>query len=195
MILYIHGFGSAGNGDKAKFLQREFPDQLVLSPDIPVDPMEAIRYLTMLLDRNRLVATLATMNERLIIMGTSLGGFYADYIGRIYGARVILFNPSTQPWETMANRIGKHNNFKTGEEFEVTPAHIDSFKHLGEFMDHIGDPEWCSYNVFLGSEDDQIDPALARERFKYANVKTYETDHRFSIFEDVIKNNRSLIED
>ena len=36
-ILYLHGFASAGNGEKAQALRRRFGADQVLSPDLPVD--------------------------------------------------------------------------------------------------------------------------------------------------------------
>ncbi len=41
-LIYFHGFGSSGEGGTVKTLQELLTDWVVLAPDIPVDPAEAL---------------------------------------------------------------------------------------------------------------------------------------------------------
>jgi len=82
-ILYIHGFASAGSSGTAVHLRNmlyEFGIEVV-SPDIPVMPVEALAYLKQLVEQE-LPA---------LIIGTSMGGLYTE---QMYGTPRIMVNPS-----------------------------------------------------------------------------------------------------
>lgn len=80
-IIYFHGFASSGATGTAQMLRAMLPEVEVLSPDIPVDPVEALPFLQMLV---------ATEQPDLII-GTSMGGMYAQ---QMHGYRKICVNPA-----------------------------------------------------------------------------------------------------
>lgn len=69
-ILYIHGYCSTGQSGTSDCLRKLLPDHEIISPDVPVDPLEAMAFLKQLY-----------IDECLqIIIGTSLGGFYAHQL-------------------------------------------------------------------------------------------------------------------
>ena len=45
-ILHLHGIGSAGGGATASVLKKLFSDIEVISPDIPVRPLEAFAFIS-----------------------------------------------------------------------------------------------------------------------------------------------------
>ena len=63
-ILYIHGLSSSGALGTAKHLQSLLPDTHIIAPDLPIEPLEALELLHILV---------ATEHPDLII-GTSMGG-------------------------------------------------------------------------------------------------------------------------
>ena len=76
-ILYLHGFGSSGASGTVDLLRREFwervtPDKraTIVAPDIPLDPLVAMPMLE----------TLAYDEMPDLIVGTSMGGFYAQQL-------------------------------------------------------------------------------------------------------------------
>ena len=80
-ILYVHGLASSGNSGTARTIQKYLPNSKVFSPDLPVNPHEALALL------NNIVA-----NEKIdVVVGTSMGAFYAQMM---HGWRRILVNPS-----------------------------------------------------------------------------------------------------
>ena len=52
-ILYIHGFASAGSTGTAERLRILMPQATVISPDVPVQPLEALDTLKALCDKER----------------------------------------------------------------------------------------------------------------------------------------------
>ena len=44
-IVYLHGYGSSGLTGTADYLRRKLLEYDVLTPDIPVDPQEALPFL------------------------------------------------------------------------------------------------------------------------------------------------------
>ncbi len=94
-IVYFHGFGSSHASGTVEILRNCLPDDEVVAPDIPIDPVEALPYLQ---------EYVKTENPDLII-GTSMGGMYAQQM-RDY--RRVLVNPAFN-MSTMSKGL------KTGE--------------------------------------------------------------------------------
>lgn len=69
-ILYIHGLSSSGASGTAKHLQSLLPDTRIIAPDLPIEPLEALELLHLLV---------ATEYPDLII-GTSMGGMFAQQL-------------------------------------------------------------------------------------------------------------------
>lgn len=80
-LIYFHGFGSSGEGSTVKTLQELLRDWVVLAPDIPVDPAEALPFLE----------ELCKKEPPDVIVGTSMGGMYAQ---QIRGFKRICVNPA-----------------------------------------------------------------------------------------------------
>jgi len=94
-IIYFHGFASSGATGTAESLRRMLPEVQVISPDIPVDPSEALPYLR----------SLCEQEQPDLIIGTSMGAMYAQ---QMFGFRKILVNPAF-------NMSTLSKVFKTGE--------------------------------------------------------------------------------
>ena len=98
-IMYFHGFGSSHASGTVEILRRELANDEIVAPDIPVDPVEALPYLT---------ALCQTENPDLIV-GTSMGGMYAQQM-RAY--RRVLVNPAfTMSTMSKGLKTGEHKFF------------------------------------------------------------------------------------
>lgn len=95
-IVYLHGFGSSHASGTVELLRKMLPEVEIVAPDIPVDPIEALPYLT---------AYCAEQQPDLVI-GTSMGGMYAQQM-RDY--KRVLVNPAFN-MSTMSRvlRTGEH---------------------------------------------------------------------------------------
>lgn len=93
-IIYLHGFGSSSKlSIKAKAIKEKYPEHNIYVPDIPVNAIEAINFLSSYIIRIQL-SQLYKSDNKILLVGTSLGGFYADYFSRKMDLNAILINPA-----------------------------------------------------------------------------------------------------
>lgn len=188
VIINLHGFNS-GPGAKAQELQNQFPDCLVIAPQLPYDPLEAIKLVRGIIDQH--------IENDIHIVGTSLGAFYTMYLSTFYNTRdniyYYLINTSFEPHITLRRYKGSViNNYKTGEKFETT---AEFFRTLAVFYLRIKnyyDRDCiCASTYFIGTEDEVIDFANFKEFIHIFGVpyKLHysKQDHRFSDLSDVVK--------
>ncbi len=171
MILYIHGFASCGNSNKTQLLRESFDG--VLCPDIPVDPDEAISFL------HRLILD----NDVELIIGSSLGGFYAAHLAERFQIKAVLLNPSTQPFITLVPYVGTNKFFCSGETFEWTKEHITKLFSYAISKDSIKAPVL----VLLQKDDEVLDYTKAAEFYENYEVIIQEGgNHRFENLDEYI---------
>lgn len=85
-LMYIHGYGSTGQAYKAKLLQEMFPDHHVVSPTLDYDRESP----SVLLDQ---LKTLIDIEQPEMIMGSSMGGYYALCCMNFYKGKIWCINP------------------------------------------------------------------------------------------------------
>jgi len=150
----LHGFSSCGLGNKSFQLKKYFTSDEVLSPNLPYSPLEAIQYLENILK-----------NETIdLLIGSSLGGFYATYLAEKYGMKAVILNPSTQPWKTLAPYVGKQKRFCDEEVFDFKASYIEEMKTL-EVL-----PVKGQYLLLLQSEDELLDYTKAQSLYNMHKI-------------------------
>ena len=92
-ILYLHGIGSTGNGNTVQMFKRAFPEASIVSPELPTIPVDAFTY----------IKRLTKEIDFDLVVGTSLGGFYAMMIA---GIPKVLINPALFAAEDIPAAIG-----------------------------------------------------------------------------------------
>jgi len=163
-ILYLHGFGSCGEGNKSTELKRHFGANAIVSPNLPYAPHDAILY----------IENLLKSEEIDMIIGSSLGGFYATYFAEKYAMKSILLNPSTQPWDTLSAYVGRQNRFCDEEVFDFKSRYLEQLKTLKV------DVKNGSYLVLLQSGDEVLDYTKAQSLYnKHKIIVEIGGNHRF----------------
>lgn len=142
-ILFIHGFGSCGTGTKAQTLREHFGHQQLIAPDLPVDPGESLAVLQQLIEQFDPVASISS----------SLGSYYATWLNQHQPLPSVLINPAVKAPEILAEHVGKHQHWCTGETFELTKDHIYQLEKLRR--DRLDETE--NYLVLLQSADETLD--------------------------------------
>lgn len=92
-VLYVHGFASSGSSNTVTLLRNMLPEAEIIAPDLPIHPEEAIN----------LLRTICENEKPVLIVGTSMGGMYAEML---HGINRILVNPAFEIAETMRTNIG-----------------------------------------------------------------------------------------
>lgn len=89
----------------------------------------------------------------LTLVGSSLGGFYATVIAERLGCRAALVNPAVHPQRHFARHLGPQKNLYTGEEFVLTPAHVEELAA----MDPAAITNPARYWLFVETGDEVLD--------------------------------------
>ena len=118
LILYLHGFCSSPASLKSRQLGeymggRGLGDRFACPALSPV-PDAAIA------TGSRVIEGAA---GPVTLVGSSLGGHYANHLAEEYGLKAVLINPAAVHCLDAGKFIGEHANFHTGERFTFTPAH------------------------------------------------------------------------
>jgi predicted esterase YcpF (UPF0227 family) len=170
-LLYIHGFGSCGTGNKSTALRNYFGDEVLIAPDLPYNPDEAVALLE---------DTIRSSGVSLLV-GSSLGGFYATFLAERFGLQAVLINPSVHPYETLASYVGINRRFCDDAPFEWKSEYLDTLRRL------VVAPRKGDYLVLLQSGDEVLDYRIARRYYeKHRVVVEYGGNHRFENIEDYL---------
>ena len=98
-ILFLHGFFATGSCPMATVLKESLETQaIVLTPDLPLHPKEALQQIRTLIDRERPE----------LLIGNSCGAFLAQMLSPIVGIPALLGNPHFSMSHFLRERIGEH---------------------------------------------------------------------------------------
>jgi predicted esterase YcpF (UPF0227 family) len=192
-ILLLHGFNSAP-GNKESIIRNwlntnNLSDSInVVAPQLPYSPNEAIKLIGSLIQEHY---------GNLVVIGTSLGGFYANYIRAINQTNAIkvnAINPSWSPSASLKKNINQaQENLKTGERWLFTEAYLNylaNFEH--KLKDELKQYRGANYSIHLGEQDELLS---FTEMVEYLNENkvpfqqyNYPTDHRFGTVEELLEN-------
>ncbi len=141
------------------------------APDLSFDPAVAI---------NELMQCCANIPARdLTLVGSSLGGFYAQVIAEKLGCRAALLNPSIRPFDTLGQYLGPQTNLYTGEVFEFTANHVKALRDL--FVAQVTHAE--RYLLIVETGDEVLDYRAAVACYADAAQIVFEGgDHELASF-------------
>lgn len=181
MFIYLHGFASSGKSNKSQALIDAFGASNVWAPDLPMNPREVVALVDDFIKNNP--------QDKIVFVGTSLGGFYARYFSSTWDAPCVLVNPSTRPSVTMKEKLGTNKNYSTGKEFQVTDDDLRDFSQMEETL-KLNRPSGALIDLFLAEDDSVLEYKTALTDIPFTNSTTITKDggHRFDTnFDQVIK--------
>jgi predicted esterase YcpF (UPF0227 family) len=185
-VIYIHGFNSAGYGDKVNRLKEEFGSGNVIAPTLPYDPKEAVYQLEFLISHIKSA-------EPLLLVGTSLGGAYTIYLSYKFDIPGVVINPTIKPYEDLKTQIGKQVNYKTGEEYIFTEEHVEYLKNIQLPKEEIAKIKDKLY-IYLDEEDELLNSRETKAFFEEIGVyvKMFPGgDHRFRHMNELLQDLRT----
>ncbi len=176
-VLYLHGFNSSPDSRKAQqfklFCESRSAAQ-VLVPALPHHPTEAMA----------LLWQLVLKFDPVLLVGSSLGGFYATALAEASGCRAALVNPAVAPCEHLGeDLLGPQRNLYTGEQWEFTRSHAEALQALT--LPRITHPE--RYLLLVQTGDAVLDYRLAVDYYRGCRQLIQEGgSHAFDDFEAVL---------
>jgi len=146
MIIYLHGYASIGNGEKSQLLRDYFGSSHVVSPNLPVDPDQVENIIDELVQKYS--------NESIVFVGTSLGGFWANYAAQKYSFPCVIVNPAACPSISLKKYMtATINKFYIGEIHKITQEILDGYDKREQWVGDNTNP--LLINLFA-AEDDNI---------------------------------------
>ena len=176
-IIYLHGFNSDGNSTTIKEIRKEISGLLSISYDY-IEADIAFQQIRELIDD-----TLQKDND-LIIAGTSLGGFWANYFAQKYQLKCLLVNPAINPSVTLRKAVDLSPllNYNSGETREFTFENADAYKKF-EVPVEFG----INRTIVLGKNDEVIDYRKSEEVFRNkGRIILTEEGHRIEDYGRII---------
>lgn len=174
VIIYLHGFRSSPASRKALMLrdrlqQRGLADQYVC-PALPASPRIASQL--------ALYAAKAEAPDRVALIGSSLGGYYATWVAEKLGCRAVLLNPAIDPARDLQAHIGRQPVFFSDDEIDFRPEYID---HLRALEAPVTRPE--RYFLLAATGDTVIDYRFMVAKYQGARQRLIEgSNHELSDF-------------
>ena len=124
-LLYLHGFRSSPASTKARMtaaaVAERFPNVTWLCPALPASPKHAMEEV--------LRATAGWPLDTTAVIGSSLGGFYANWLAERWGCRAVLLNPAVKPARDLAAHLGDQTVWQDPDQHFVFEA-----AYVGELL-------------------------------------------------------------
>jgi len=179
-LLYLHGFRSSPQSAKARQMaarvQRDHPNVTWWCPQLPPSPAAAMELIHS--------GTADWPRERMAVVGSSLGGFYATRLALDTGCRLVVLNPAVHPARDLAKYIGEQTAWHDPDQhFYFRPEYVDELRSLEST--ELPDPAQCLAVIATG--DEVLDWHEMVSRYPDVNLRLINgSDHALSDFDNHI---------
>ena len=185
LIIYLHGFCSSPASWKSQLLaegmaRRGLAEHFVCPQLSPV-PDEAAASVSRLIE---------AADGPVTLIGSSLGGHYANFLAEKHGLNAVLINPAVPQGDflrgavdylDLAKFVGEHTHFHSGEAFSFTEAHAAQLKA------QVSRPTPGRYWLLLETGDEVLDYRQAQDFYAGCRQTVLEGgDHGFASFAEFV---------
>ncbi len=176
-IVYLHGFRSSPQSTKARVVAarvaQQHPAVTWWCPQLPPSPHAAMAMV--------LAGIAGWPRERMAVVGSSLGGFYATHVAEATGCRAVLLNPAVDPARDLAGHVGEQSSWHDpGERFVFELAFVDQLRALE--CGPLARP--ASYCAVIAKGDEVLDWREMTARYAGARIKLLGgSDHALTDFD------------
>ena len=180
MIFYVHGFNSGAGSSSGRLLARQL--------GVEVHPLEYSSDGMFADNFESLKQQVNTHGDGFdVLVGTSMGGFYALMLSQVMLTPCVAFNPVVEPRRQLRQFLGRNVNFVTQKAYDFTEGMLDSYP------ERVADPgNNVPVQVYV-SETDQLlqgNAELVRAIFPDCTVTL--TSHRIGDFSPYLATIRSF---
>jgi predicted esterase YcpF (UPF0227 family) len=191
MILYLHGFRSSPASLKARLLTDYFAAHgraaEFVCPQLPASPAQAINLLQRIIDQYGNQHAVQSDNQhsaqKLCLIGSSLGGFYATYLAEKNNCKAVLINPAVTPPRDLEKYVGVTTAYHSDEVFEFKSEYVEELRQFA--ISKISHPE--RYFLLAATGDEVLDWREMVSHYPSAKQHIIQgSDHGISEFADYL---------
>ena len=152
LLVYLHGFRSSPNSTKA-VMTGEAVRALSTAenvyewycPQLLASPLASMDMVVKHIDQSKA--------DRMVIIGSSLGGFYTNYLAEKYQCKGIALNPAVYAARELEPHVGTMTAYDSDEPFDFKAEYIDELRALQ--VERISNPE--RYFLIAAKGDELLD--------------------------------------
>jgi len=178
-LVYLHGFLSSPKSFKASitehWVQRHRPDINYYCPELSSYPHLAIQTIKKLIE---------VSGEQTMVIGSSLGGYWATWMANEYDIRAVVINPAVKPSILKPDFLGVElKSYYSDDTYILNEKDVENLKSV--YVKKISRPE----NIWLMAQtgDETCDYRLAVEKYQGCRQLIEEGgDHSFQNYESWI---------
>lgn len=129
LVVYLHGFRSSPRSSKALVtgdaVARRAEQGAAIEwycPQLLASPRESMDLVQRHID--------ASKCDRLSVIGSSLGGFYTNYLAELYDCKGIALNPAVRAGRELAPHVGMLTAYDSEEPFDFRAEYIDELNRM-----------------------------------------------------------------
>jgi uncharacterized protein len=161
-IIYLHGFLSNSNSVKGILLKRyieQYTEHQIYLPDLNMPPLQVLEELSLQIQKL----------EQVVLVGSSLGGFYATQLASRYHLPAVMINPAIKPWILFRKLFGQDKiPLKVTEQWTLDDAQLNDLEQLA--VPFVQDAS--KVLVLLQQDDEVLD---YREAQRYYSAVTHQS--------------------
>jgi predicted esterase YcpF (UPF0227 family) len=129
LVVYLHGFRSSPRSSKAQMTGDAIAHRVEQGsaiewycPQLLASPRESMDIVQRHID--------AAKADCLTVIGSSLGGFYTNYLAERYGCKGIALNPAVRAGRELAPHVGMMTAYDSEEPFDFRAEYIDELNRM-----------------------------------------------------------------
>lgn len=152
LLVYLHGFRSSPRSSKAVMTEEAIRNISNQSnpiewycPQLLASPKESMEMVIKHIN--------ASSADRLVVVGSSLGGFYTNYLAEKYACKAIALNPAVRAARELAPHVGMMTAYDSDEPFDFRPEYINELMDLQ--VENITNPS--RYFLIAAKGDELLD--------------------------------------
>ncbi|HQR85005.1 MAG: hypothetical protein B7X83_09580 [Polynucleobacter sp. 17-46-58] len=152
LLVYLHGFRSSPRSSKAVMtgeaisaLTSKDHSYEWYCPQLLASPKQSMDMVTSHIDQSDA--------DNIIIIGSSLGGFYTNYLAEKYQCKGIALNPAVYAARELEPQVGMMTEYDSDQPFDFKAQYIDELRALQ--VEKISDPQ--RYFLIAAKGDELLD--------------------------------------
>ncbi len=176
-LLYLHGFRSSPQSVKARLMaervREDHPGLTWWCPQLPPSPQAAM---------DLVMNGIANWpHDKMAVIGSSLGGFYATWVAEQTGGKAVLLNPAVNPARDLAKHIGEQTSWHDPtERFFFRSEFVQELRELS--LSKLTQPG--RYLAVIAKGDELLDWREMLARYAGAHLHLIDgSDHGLTDFE------------